>query len=63
MRIVIDIPSEFDEVFEKNGFVDFFQCVLSDIGLPSSSCGRDERELAAVLLDAFRAAWNKSNSE
>ena len=52
MRIIIDIPEEFESDYKGDMFKDFFSRVLCDIP-KGIMCGNYEKETAAMLLKAF----------
>ena len=52
MRIIIDIPNEFEEDYTWDRFKDFFSRVLCDIQ-DGTICGNYEKETAEMLLKAF----------
>lgn len=60
MKIVIDIPKEFEtDVFtkgvlgEENKFVEFFKRVSSGIIFRNSACGRYELEISDMFAKQF----------
>lgn len=53
MRIVIEIPEEFEADYNVNRFSDFFSRVMADIDY-NGICGNYERETADVLAEAFK---------
>lgn len=57
MKIIIDIPSEFEVDFNTDRFKDFFLRVAADIESNHSNCngicGNYEKETAEMLRDAF----------
>ena len=52
MRIIIDIPEEFESDYKGDMFKDFFSRVLCDIQ-DGTLCGNYEKEIAEMLLKAF----------
>ena len=52
MRIIIDIPEEFERNYKGDRFKDFFSRVLCDIQ-DGTLCGNYEKETAEMLLNAF----------
>ena len=52
MRIIIDIPEEFESDYKGDMFKDFFSRVLVDIE-DAVVCGNYEKEIAEMLLKAF----------
>lgn len=53
MRIVIEIPEEFEADYNVNRFSDFFSRVMTDIDY-NGICGNYEQETADVLAKAFK---------
>lgn len=58
MKIVIDIPKEFESDYKGDKFKDFFSRVLCDIQ-DGTLCGNYEKEITEMFLNAF----DKSKSE
>lgn len=52
MRIIIDIPEQFESDYKGDMFKDFFSRVLYDIQ-DGTLCGNYEEETAEMLLKAF----------
>lgn len=52
MRIIIDIPVEFESDYKGDMFKDFFSRVLCDIQ-KGTLCGNYEKETAEMFLKAF----------
>lgn len=52
MRIIIDIPKEFESDYKGDMFKDFFSRVLCDIQ-DGILCGNYEKETAEMLIKAF----------
>ena len=52
MKIIIDIPKEFETDYKGDKFKDFFSRVLCDIG-KCVLCGNYEKETAEMFLKAF----------
>lgn len=52
MRIIIDIPEEFESDYKGDMFKDFFSRVLCDIQ-DGTLCGNYEKETAEMFLKAF----------
>lgn len=52
MRIIIDIPGEFDSDYKGDMFKDFFSRVLVDIE-DAVVCGNYEKEITEMFLKAF----------
>lgn len=52
MKVVIDIPKDFEYDYITNKFKDFFSRVIADIDC-NGMCGRYEREIAEMFLKAF----------
>lgn len=52
MRLIIDIPKEFEEDYRKDKFEDFFKRVMCDIG-SGVLCGSYEIETAEMFLHAL----------
>ena len=51
MKVMIDIPEEFEIDYRTDRFGDFFKRAKADM---SAICGRYERETAEVLSKAFQ---------
>ena len=52
MKVVIDIPKDFEGDYIVDKFKDFFSMVISDIDC-KGMCGRYEKEIAEMFLKAF----------
>lgn len=52
MKVVIDIPKDFEGDYIVDKFKDFFSRVIADIDC-KSMCGRYEKEIAEMFLKAF----------
>lgn len=52
MKLIIDIPKEFETDYKGDKFKDFFSRVLYDIG-KGVLCGNYEKENAEMFLKAF----------
>lgn len=52
MRIIIDIPEQFESDYKGDMFKDFFSRVLCDIP-KGTICGNYEKETAEMFLKAF----------
>ena len=52
MKLIIDIPTEFETDYNGDKFKDFFSRVLCDID-KSVLCGNYEKETAEMFLKAF----------
>ena len=50
MKILIDIPKEFEVDYNTDRFADFFQRCLADM---STCCGNYEQETAEMMIRAF----------
>lgn len=50
MKILIDIPKEFEVDYNSNRFAEFFQRCLADMG---TCCGNYEQETAVMMEKAF----------
>ena len=50
MKILIDIPEEFEVDYNTDRFADFFQRCLADMG---TCCGNYEQETAEMMIGAF----------
>lgn len=53
MKLVIEIPKEFEQDFQSDKFKDFFKRSLADMGCV---CGNYERETAEMFIYAFQRA-------
>ena len=52
MKVVIDIPKDFEGDYIVDKFKDFFSRVIADIDC-NGMCGRYEKEIAEMFLKAF----------
>ena len=52
MKVVIDIPKDFERDYIVDKFKDFFSRVIADIDC-KGMCGRYEKEIAEMFLKAF----------
>lgn len=52
MKIIIDIPTEFEVDFKTDKFKDFFSRVAVDIDF-TGLCGNYEKETAEMFREAF----------
>lgn len=52
MKVVIDIPKDFEGDYIVDKFKDFFSRVIADIDC-KGMCGRYEKEIAEMFLKAF----------
>lgn len=52
MKVVIDIPKDFEGDYIADKFKDFFSRVIADIDY-KGMCGRYEKEIAEMFLKAF----------
>lgn len=52
MKVVIDIPKDFEGDYIADKFKDFFSRVIADIDC-KGVCGRYEKEIAEMFLKAF----------
>lgn len=52
MKLIIDIPTEFETDYKGDKFKDFFSRVLCDID-KGVLCGHYEKEIAEMFLKAF----------
>ena len=52
MKIIIDIPREYERDFIVDKFKDFFLRVITDMDY-SGMCGNYEKEIAEMFLEAF----------
>jgi hypothetical protein len=53
MKLIIDIPKEFETDYNGDKFKDFFSRVLCDIEKGKCLCGNYEKETAEMFLKAF----------
>ena len=53
MKLIIDIPTEFETDYKGDKFKDFFSRVLCDIEKGKCLCGSYEIETAEMFLKAF----------
>lgn len=52
MRIIIDIPEQFESDYKGDMFKDFFSRVMCDIQ-DGTLCGNYEKETVEMLMEAF----------
>lgn len=52
MKIVLDIPDDYSEVYTKDKFNDFFLKVSKDVDM-NSVCGPYQKKMADIFLAAF----------
>lgn len=52
MKVIIDIPKDFEGDYIADKFKDFFSRVITDIDC-KGMCGRYEKEIAEMFLKAF----------
>lgn len=52
MKVVIDIPKDFEGDYIADKFKDFFSMVIADIDC-KGMCGKYEKEIAEMFLKAF----------
>lgn len=50
MKVIIDIPKEYEIDFKADKFKDFFSRVIADM---NCLCGNYEKEIAEMLIEAF----------
>lgn len=62
MKLIIDIPTEFETDYKDNQFKDFFSRVLCDIE-KGTLCGNYEKETAEMFLKAFNESVYMVNVE
>lgn len=67
MKLIIEIPEEFEIHFMQDKFEDFFIRIIGDMSrnVPSL-CGVDEKEIAEMLKTAFlnsKAVYHDVNAE
>lgn len=55
MKLIIDIPREYERDFSAGKFKDFFSRVIADIDF-KGICGNYEKEIAEMFLEAFDKA-------
>lgn len=53
MKIVIDIPKEFEKDYKRGAFKEFFGRVMADM---NCMCGNYEKETAEMFIKAFENA-------
>ena len=59
MKVVIDIPKDFERDYIVDKFKDFFSRVIADIDC-KGMCGRYEKEIAEMFLKAFDDSEEKN---
>lgn len=60
MKLIIDIPKEFETDYNGDKFKDFFSRVLCDID-KGVLCGNYEKEIAEMFLKAFDESVSMAN--
>ena len=60
MKLIIDIPTEFETDYKSDKFKDFFSRVLCDIE-KGVLCGNYEKETAEMFLKAFDESVTMAN--
>lgn len=60
MKLIIDIPEEFETDYKGDRFKDFFSRVLCDIS-EGVLCGNYEKEIAEMFLKAFDESKSLDN--
>lgn len=53
MKVVIDIPKDFEGDYIADKFKDFFSRVIADVDCRGVMCGRYEKEIAEIFLKSF----------
>ncbi len=53
MKVVIDIPKDFEGDYIADKFKDFFSRVIADVDCRGVMCGRYEKEIAEMFLKSF----------
>lgn len=61
MKVVIDIPKDFEGDYIVDKFKDFFSRVIADIDC-NGMCGRYEKEIAEMFLKAFDESIEANNT-
>lgn len=59
MKIIIDIPKDFEGDYIVDKFKDFFSRVIADIDY-NGMCGNYEKEIAEMFLKAFNDSKEKN---
>lgn len=62
MKLIIDIPKEFESDYNGDLFKDFFSRVLCDIQQNGTICGNYEKEMAEMFLKAFDESKKMDNN-
>lgn len=62
MKVVIDIPKDFEGDYIVDKFKDFFSRVIADIDR-KGMCGRYEKEIAEMFLKAFDDSEEKTSAK
>ena len=62
MKVVIDIPKDFEGDYIVDKFKDFFSRVITDIDDYKGMCGRYEKEIAEMFLKAFDESIEANNT-
>lgn len=60
MKVVIDVPKDFEGDYIVDKFKDFFSRVIADIDC-KGMCGRYEKEIAEMFLKAFDDSEEKTS--
>lgn len=55
VKLIIDVPREYEQDFIADKFKDFFSRVIADINC-DGICGNYEKEIAEMFLNAFNNA-------
>jgi hypothetical protein len=53
MKLVVEIPKEFEQDFQSDRFKEFFERCIADM---NCVCGNYERETAEMFISAFKNA-------
>lgn len=61
MKLIIDIPKEFETDYNGDKFKDFFSRVLCDIEKGKCLCGNYEKEITEMFLKAFNESIPMDN--
>lgn len=59
MKVVIEIPKDFEGDYIADKFKDFFSRVIADIDNGGLLCGNYEEEIAEMFLKAFHDSEEK----
>lgn len=60
VKLIIDVPREYEQDFIADKFKDFFSRVIADINC-DGMCGFYEKEIAEMFLEAFDNAIGDTN--